>query len=187
MLAGPALLDLDREHPETLIREWLGGWCDSASAEEAGVSAPEPERILFSGKVKAPMPEPDDRGRVSIALPMPPAGLAALLPPAANLAHGACERVLFSPGPADVHLAWKVRAPEGRSVLPAAAVEAECPGGELAIRRNGEAPRVETELTLLWDGRAVPPGAYRDYRAFLLKVLDEKAVRIVLGAEKKGS
>jgi hypothetical protein len=66
-------------------------------------------------------------------------------------------------------------------------VEAECPGGELAIRRNGEAPRVETELTLLWDGRAVPPGAYRDYRAFLLKVLDEKAVRIVLGAEKKES
>jgi hypothetical protein len=95
--------------------------------------------------------------------------------------------VLFSPGPADVHLVWKVRVPEGRPVLPAAAVEAECPGGELGIRRNGEAPRVETEFTLLWDGRAVPPNAYREYRAFLQKALDEKATRIVLGAEKKES
>ncbi len=180
MISGPHAANLGIEKPESFIKKWLGKWSEGAEAGEVRIPESRPGRVLFSGSVKAPLSAPDDRGRTVVALPVAPLAVADLLPSPSNPAHGASDRLLFSPAPVEVSVIWKLRAPEDRTVLPGESSEEGCAGGEFSFRWNGQGKTIEASYTLLWDGRSVDADAYRAFRAFRARVLDERLTRIVL-------
>ncbi|MBM3319565.1 MAG: DUF3857 domain-containing protein [Candidatus Eisenbacteria bacterium] len=185
MVSGPHAADLGIENPESFIEKWLGEWSEDAEAAEVRIPESRPGRLIFSGSAKAPLSAPDDRGRILVALPVAPIAVGDLLPSPPNPAHGTSDRLLFSPAPVEVSVTWKLRAPQDRAVLPGESAEEVCAGGEFSFRRNGEGEIIEANYTLLWDGRSVGTDAYREFRAFRSRVLDERLTRIVLEAKEK--
>jgi hypothetical protein len=185
-ITGPCASHLGLENPETILKDWMAGWSDSAKAEEVHVLGSEAGGVaIFHATAKAPIPAEDDRGRIVVSLPAAPLSIDHLLPRSPDLAVGGSEQMLFSEAPAEVTLRWRIRAPEDREVLAGRTLDVECPGGTLSIQRNGQGKEIDVTYTLVWDGRAVRPEAYREFRAFSLEALDERNTEIVLGSKKE--
>jgi hypothetical protein len=186
---GPATVGLAIENPGDLVEKWMAGWSDSTKVEVVRVSESSANRVVFSGSAIAPLGPADDRGRMNVSLPLAPLPLEDLLPHVDNPAYGSSRHVLFSEAPTEVTVVWRLRTPEEREILPFRSVEMECPGGTLSIQRNGLGREIEIAYTLVWDGRAVKPDAYREFRALLLEVIDARNTKLVLVSpeEKKES
>ncbi len=182
---GPAVFGLAWEEPGQLLREWAEGWTDSAEAGDVRVLASGPEAITYALSLDAPLPSPDDRGRVLLQLPMPPCDMGDLLPHALNLAHSETDGILFPPAPATVNLVWQVRLPEGYTLLPGWDRVVMMEGGSLSVERTVTADLVELAYRFQWDGRPVPPEAYAKYRELILDVSDGRLTRLVLAEEEE--
>jgi hypothetical protein len=184
-IEGPAVFGLAWEEPGQLLRDWAEGWTDSAEAGDVRVLASGPEAITFALSLDAPLPSPDDRGRILLELPMPLCDMGDLLPPALNPAHSETDGVLFPPAPASVRLAWQIRLPEGYTLLPGREREIKLEGGSLSVKRTVDADLIELGYHFEWDGRPVLPGAYAKYRELILDVSDGRLTRLVLAEEEE--
>ena len=81
-------------------------------------------------------------------------------------------------------LVWKIRLPEGYTLLPGLNREATLEGGSLSIRRTQDAGLVELTYRFEWDGRPVFPGDYAAYRDLVLDAADPRLRTLVLAEEE---
>jgi len=184
-IQGPVVIGLDWEGPGQLLEAWAAGWTDSAEAGEVRVLESSPEAVVFALSVDAPLPAPDDRGRLLLELPVPPMDMDGLLPNGLNLVRSATDGVLFPPAPASAGMVWKIRMPEGYTLLPGLDRETVLQGGSLSIKRTQDADLVELGYHFNWDGRPVEPAGYGDYRALLLDATDRRLTTLVLTEEEE--
>jgi hypothetical protein len=180
-ISGPVVNALNLEEPEKLLREWAGGWSDSAEAEDVKVLASGPEGLAYTASLKAPIPAPDDRDRTAVILPMPPADISQILPEGMHLEHSEVDGMLFPAAPARVHLTWTIRFPDDLSLLAGPAVDMVWEDLLLKVKRTEHGSSVEIEYELDWGGRPVIPEEFGGYRSIFLEATDPNITRVVFG------
>jgi hypothetical protein len=182
-ITGYPMVALAWEDPEGLLKEWLESWGDSVKVGKIKILESGPEALAYNAGLEASLPEPDERGRLLLDLPMPPCDMQDLLPPHLNLVHSEIDGVLFSPAPVTVDVIWRVRVPEGFTSLPGESRSLEMEGGSLAVGRTHSGRMLKVEYRFELDGRAIHPEAYAAYRGMVLDALDRRLTRLVLAEE----
>jgi hypothetical protein len=180
-VTGPIAGTIGWKEPEKLIRGWAEGWSDSAEVTDLTILASGPGGVAFIVNLKAPLPEADDRGWTVVDLPLSPVEIGALLPEGMDLAHSETDGMLFPMAPVNVYLDWKLRPPEGLTLVPGPSLEMIWEDASLAVRRSEEASMIETVYELNWGGRPVVPEEYAGYRNLLLEATDSRLTRVVFG------
>jgi len=183
-IEGPIVSGLAWQEPEQLLKDWAGGWTDSAEAGEVRVLTSGPAVTTWSLSLQAPLPAPDDRGRVLLGMPMPPCDMDDLLPHGLNLTRSETDGVLFPPAPARIHLVWKVRLPEGYGLLPGWDRQMKSEGGSLCVKRTVKVDLVELTYDFQWDGRPIYAEYYGKYRELMLDASDRRLTRLVLSKDE---
>jgi hypothetical protein len=56
-------------------------------------------------------------------------------------------------------------------------------GGLFSLKRTATDSMIEVEYEMEWDGRAVSPAGYAEYRAMILDASDRGLTRLVLAEE----
>jgi len=184
-IGGPIARTLGWKEPEKLVSDWAEGWCDSAEVTDLKIMKSGPEWLHFVVSLDAPLPEADDRGRISLDLPLPPLEMTSLLPEGLDLARSETDGVLFFPAPTHAEMIWKIKPPEGLKIFPNPSVEAEWEDGSVAIRREGHAPLIVVRYDLNLGGRPIIPAEYGGYRSLFLEATDPGLTRLVFAEEEE--
>jgi hypothetical protein len=185
-IAGPVALTLDWKDPGNLARSWAEGWCDSAEVTDLEILRSAPDGIHFIVSLDAPLPEADDHGRTSVDLPLPPLEIIDLLPGGLDLARSETDGVLFFPAGVHAEAIWKLKPPEGLSLLPGPSVEMEWEDGRVVVRREDRPPFVAVVFDINLGGRPIIPAEYGGYRSLFIEATDPGLMRLVFadGAEE---
>jgi hypothetical protein len=180
-ISGPAVNALNLEEPEKLLRDWAGGWSDSAEVEDLEILASGPEGLAYALSLKAPVPAADDRGRTTVDLPMPPVPITEILPEGMHLGHSEVDGILFPRAQSSVHLTWTVRFPDDLGPLTGPTVDMVWEDVALTVTRTEHTSSVEVEYELEWGGRPLIPEEFRGYRSVFLEATDPRITRVVFG------
>jgi hypothetical protein len=183
-MSGPAIRDLGWKEPEELVRSWAEGWCDSASVTDLEILSSSIDGIHFTVGLTAPLPDADDRGRVSIDLPLPPPAMEALLPDGLDIARGTIDGVLFFPAKAVADVKWRVTLPEGLELLPGSSVHLSWEDGNLDSKRYERTPDIEVVYLLRLGGKPILPDGYAGFRDLFLEATDPRLLRLVFTGEE---
>lgn len=179
ILGGSIAGVLERGNSVEVIQDWIERWREGSEAS-ARVLSEHPDRIHFAFEWNAPLPEPDDRGRIALQLPISPIDISDLLPAGLNREQSSINGVLFHNVPVNVHFNWKVDIPENAILLPGAGKESAWKDASFKVERTESGERVEIDYTLKLAGASIAAADYAEYRAFVADLLDEKLTRIVL-------
>ena len=179
VLLGPAYWNYGQIDPSEVIHNWAVGWMDGMEASVPFLQMNE-DYVHFTLDMKAPLPEPDARGRIALQLPIAPVGISDLLPTGFAREQSSIDGVLFHDSPVDVHINWKIDLPEDATLLPGEGKESTWKDARFKVERTENGERVEIDYTLKLDGAPVTPADYAEYRAFVADLLDERLTRIVL-------
>jgi hypothetical protein len=182
-ISGPVTLTLDWEEPESLVRTWAGGWCDSADVADVRILSSGPDGLRFAVSLDAPLPEADDRGRILLDLLHPPVDMSSLLPEGMEIAHSETDGVLFFPASSRVDCIWRIRPPEGLALLPGPSIDMEWEDCRVYLRHKDRPPNSEVVYTLILGGRPVIPEEYTGYRSLFLEATDSRHTRMVFTEE----
>lgn len=177
---GGAAVKMNGGEPEKAVREWARGWCDGAEAVKVRILEATPKGFRFEASVKAPLPEKDDRGFVTVDLPALPFDASKLLPEGPGLERSAYDGVLFGEGPVNAHVSWKVRLPEDHELVRSAAAEVRGGRGIYSVKSVRTEDLLDVDYRLIHEGMEVPPAEYAAYRGLLLALADGRNTRLLL-------
>lgn len=179
-IRGEAAREMKTDEADGAIRDWMAGWTDGAEAGSVRLLEASPRIVRFEAEGKAPFPEKDESGFVSVPLPLPPVDIAALLPTAPDLWRSEYDGVLFGHGPVKAHVHWRVRLPEGYELVRAGEAEVRGGRGIFIVKSVADEGAVDIECRLIHEGVEVPPAEYAGFRNLLLGLTDERNTRLVL-------
>jgi hypothetical protein len=184
-ITGPAVRDLGWKEPEQLVRSWAEGWCDSASVTGLEILSSGIDGIHFTVGLDAPLPDPDDRGRVAVDLSLPPPATEALLPDGLDMARSTTDGALFFPARAVAEIEWRVTLPEGWELLPGPTVHMSWEDGNLDSKRYELTSGIKVVYLLNLGGKPILPDEYAGFRDLFLEATDPRLLRLVFSEEEE--